>query len=581
MSIIYDEKAVAEARRALDSKGVSAYAYVFSRKMNSNTLSADERGVYAVLYAICSVDFSVKAKNPFGELNLDPCQTQIAIDVYPQIADPLLRSRVADAAWTVGGKCVKDRLDIAKDAIDAYSKIQIDAKRWFIDGLNVAWERGLRLAKSIGTPVEPVFSGMKVAIKGVYEKAVGANGGDDYLRIFIPSLLCNCEMLDVIGANRMAQDFENLAQMLVVRNERQEADKAFQNAFFMRNKAGNEAKAYVTLTAQIENALLAAQESETHNDISCAHIYDHALRLCLRMPTKMRSVYGIEKKIKIAKEGLHRGYLKVAATIQESQLQSVDISSAVEAAANSMIGLDSKKALQKLATLVTISFDSMEESSFKGLQNDLSAVFYSKCILRGARVVATVPPWSGKRGDARHEYAILEELLFWIQCYYETTLSPAFDKMKTLYDLDRSVIEQIVNNSTLIPEDHRNHFTEGLMLGVEGRFSAATAMLCPEIENIVRVALALNGCDTSSMGRDGILQEVGLSNMVVHSELDNIFGKDVSFELREFFCDHRGVNMRNAVAHGLKSDELFNSAFDFYVWWFSLRLALRMNPLKE
>ncbi len=42
-----------------------------------------------------------------------------------------------------------------------------------------------------------------------------------------------------------------------------------------------------------------------------------------------------------------------------------------------------------------------------------------------------------------------------------------------------------------------------------------------------------------------------------------------------------GYNLRNNVAHGLSSRNVFNSIQAVYLWWFILRLVVRNSPLKE
>lgn len=112
-------------------------------------------------------------------------------------------------------------------------------------------------------------------------------------------------------------------------------------------------------------------------------------------------------------------------------------------------------------------------------------------------------------------------------------------------------------------------------IGYSGRFTAAAYMLSPEIENIIREQLKFHGCDATVVDNNSKLEsEVGLSRLLEKytDALSQMFSTDFVFELKAIFCDHAGPNMRNEVAHGLKADDSFNSAFDFYVWYFSIRL---------
>ena len=571
----YDDKELMRVVAEQPSRCMAGYSVALGLLMSRDGFSDDAKKVFAVLKAICSVEFSAHLKNPFGDLKLDGRQTKLALAVYPQISSPLLRSRVADALWVVGDKSVKGvDIRVGKDAVEAYAEIALDAERWYLDGLNVAWHRGLRLARSLGAPAAASYKAMVNALRDAYDQSVANGGINDRFRFYIASLLVECNMLNLIGSQRMAADFEDLARSFVRQNHYQLADQAFQTAFNMYHASGDALHELEILDAQIGNSLAAAKAFEAENDPRCAHVYDRALKLCLRMPTKNRPAYGMDDKLSDAKAGLRRGYLLVAQTMQEIKSPMEDVSGLIKDAEAMMVGLDPVGALQKLATAKQVSYDELEKESYESLQKDLSALLYGKQTLRNGRVVGSVPAWTGARGDSRHEYEMMAALLFRIQFIYETTWKPAYQKMIGLYRFDYGLFKTLVEGSSLVAESHRRHFSEGLILGAEGRFAAATALLCPEIENLVRDAMSARGCATTSIDRSGFIQENGLSALVECGELSDVFGKDAAYELRAFFCDHRGVNMRNAVAHGLKDDELFNSAFDLYVWLFALRLVL-------
>ena len=55
-------------------------------------------------------------------------------------------------------------------------------------------------------------------------------------------------------------------------------------------------------------------------------------------------------------------------------------------------------------------------------------------------------------------------------------------------------------------------------------------------------------------------------------QTEEIFGEDLSFEIRALFCDSFGPNLRNELAHGLLDDRAFYSSNAIYAWWFGLKL---------
>ena len=56
-------------------------------------------------------------------------------------------------------------------------------------------------------------------------------------------------------------------------------------------------------------------------------------------------------------------------------------------------------------------------------------------------------------------------------------------------------------------------------------------------------------------------------------EVTQIFGEDLSFELKSLFCDAFGPNLRNELAHGLLDDEACHSTYAIYAWWLGLKLV--------
>ena len=90
---------------------------------------------------------------------------------------------------------------------------------------------------------------------------------------------------------------------------------------------------------------------------------------------------------------------------------------------------------------------------------------------------------------------------------------------------------------------------------------------------MVRHQLKMNQVTTTSIDREGIETENGLSTLVDLPEVKAIFGEDVTFELKALFCSPYGANLRNEVAHGLIEEDQCFSAHSVYAWWLSLKLA--------
>ena len=77
------------------------------------------------------------------------------------------------------------------------------------------------------------------------------------------------------------------------------------------------------------------------------------------------------------------------------------------------------------------------------------------------------------------------------------------------------------------------------------------------------------GVNTVWLNSDGRQNEVGLSTLMDLPEADQLFGEDLSYEIKTLFCGPLGPNFRNNVAHGLLHDYQYWTAEAVYVWWFA------------
>ena len=130
-----------------------------------------------------------------------------------------------------------------------------------------------------------------------------------------------------------------------------------------------------------------------------------------------------------------------------------------------------------------------------------------------------------------------------------------------------------VKQSPIVPVDRVRRLAKALFYGYERDFVIALHLLAPQIENIIRASLKRNGIRTSTLDSCGIETENGLSTLMEIADVDNIWGEDLSFELKALFCDSFGPNLRNELAHGLIDDLHCYSAASIYAWWLALRLV--------
>ncbi|WP_205700272.1 DUF4209 domain-containing protein [Crenobacter intestini] len=131
----------------------------------------------------------------------------------------------------------------------------------------------------------------------------------------------------------------------------------------------------------------------------------------------------------------------------------------------------------------------------------------------------------------------------------------------------------LVKRSPVVPPDRVRLVAKALFQGFDGDFVSALHLLIPQIENLVRYHLKQHGEKTSNIDINGIENENGLSTLLDNSKVEDIFGKDLAFELKAIFCDPFGPNLRNELAHGLIGFEESQNIYSIYAWWFAFRLV--------
>lgn len=131
----------------------------------------------------------------------------------------------------------------------------------------------------------------------------------------------------------------------------------------------------------------------------------------------------------------------------------------------------------------------------------------------------------------------------------------------------------IVQSSPFVPQGRELIFAKGLHAGLIGEYLDATHLLMPQVENSIRHILEQEGVTVSKLNDEGIQDEKSLNELLYCDGVEEIFGQDLSFDLRGLLVERTGANLRNRVAHGLISSDGFYSIEVPYFWWLTLRLC--------
>jgi hypothetical protein len=119
--------------------------------------------------------------------------------------------------------------------------------------------------------------------------------------------------------------------------------------------------------------------------------------------------------------------------------------------------------------------------------------------------------------------------------------------------------------------------------------NVAAHLLIPQLESSLRYLLIQWGVITSMLTGDMIQDEYPLTKIIYMPELNEILGKDLTFDLQGLLVDRHGFNVRNKIAHGMLSFDEFFYPEESYLWWATLRLChmfkhvqdVRLKPIKN
>lgn len=155
----------------------------------------------------------------------------------------------------------------------------------------------------------------------------------------------------------------------------------------------------------------------------------------------------------------------------------------------------------------------------------------------------------------------------------QSIIEPARHQIILEHNPQLSDLMPIVSDNQFVPENREMIYAKGLFHGLEGDFIEAAHLLIPQIENSLRFLLRKKGIVTSKIDSNGIQNERNLNDILYISETEEIFGKDIIFDLQGLLVERFGANLRHRMAHGLMDYPSFFNIHISYLWALTLRLC--------
>ena len=501
---------------------------------------------------------------------LTPEHLTVLAEIAKDIKDADLRARVADILWIRIRKP-----EFALLAVDSY--LESASRLEHPEHWPSSVER-LRRAADIAAMLGRQSDSYKKAMAQV-EDVLERHRGEDarYLSVQCMKILLQRRHGD-------AAKYSVLCQKIAERSGPGDVDRAVE-CWLLKSewhkRAGEQDKSRAALVSAAETYV---QRAELHIGGS-APSYTHAADYVKRAIGMLRKVQGTRPR----REELHQLLLeyqrKSLAEYGSVSSREIDLTVDVERASSILEGKCFAEAIRTFALgIVALSTEAAVRRQTEDAQKDtLIFSFQSEYVDSEGRTAAK----GGHRRDPSLDSAeagLLDNMAFFLRQehgLYGAIIEPVRQRLFREHNACLVDWLVIVGPSPFVPEGREGLWARALHAGFIGDFAAMIHLLVPQIEHALRVLLRLSGEPTSSLGGDGIQEELGIDKLLNHPKLLALLGPDYIMHLRCLLVQKAGANLRSRTAHGLLRDADVYTPEVVYLWWLALRLVVHPLVLAE
>jgi hypothetical protein len=553
------------------------YAEGFRTKLTELSAAGDDAcaAVFQLLHDMCFFQFEPSNRDePFKPLmTSSQGRTVIPSDIgdhdfdalrelAPKVVDPELRGRLSDVLWVR-----KRDHQFARIAVDAY----LESARSLEGQSNLPFaiqriERALRLGAMLndGELIEKV--------KTLIGEFLDRGAEQEPLRcVHLMRLLIEFESGDPLAEAERAKRIA----------ERSEAIRDFDAArrfwgfradwLRMAKDQTGERDARI---AAAETYIREAERFEAANRPNHMLIADRLGRAI----EAHRRIGGEQARV----DELHKRLLAVQPRTVDQMArissEQIDVKELVERSVSAVSGKSLYDALVALALLAT-------SRSIEGLRKEVEQQAKASPLVHAlgativtgpGKTVAWRPPMVSDDPSEREEATrswMFEQARFYRGLTARACIEPARKQIFLEHPIEPHDWEPIVANNPFIPHGRETIFAKGLHAGLVGNLLVSAHLLIPQLENSFHSILASQNVTTSKLDDEGIQREMHLQELLHLSEFKNVFGEDLTFDLKGLLVEQSSSNLRHRLAHGLLDDDHFFSAEVHYLWWLVLRFC--------
>ena len=496
-------------------------------------------------------------------------------EIVEQVDRPLLKGRLADLVWVRNKSLgVKNALD----AIDSYRQLPLDVNTWFGDG-GQCWQRAVDLSRMIGATAGDRLARMEASIIGALESATVEDG------------FLSCRFADTLRSNglgeseatKVATKLESLAGEFDEAGDFHASESFYSASAKWFEFSGDLDRSIDTTVAQAEafvSEATARLASDSPSHGVAAGFVEDAIQVYRSVPRVHRDRHQVDQRLQELRLRLNDYGKRALDEMATVSAPTIDVSDSIRRAREAVSGKSVHEALAIFANLHQVSAKKLREAAVESLSSSSLRAHIPKVVTTDdGRVSVRTPGVRGSTPTEQDELEIRAEMNRFhygplVSIAAQALILPALNVLTLEHRLREIDFIELSRRSPIVPIGREVLFGKALAQGFHLDFATSLHLLSPQIENMVRFHLKAAGVITTYLDPDGLETENGLSTLIDLPKTVEIFGEDLTYEIKALFCDQLGPNLRNNVAHGLLDDQQVHSVDAIYAWWLGLKLVV-------
>jgi hypothetical protein len=484
--------------------------------------------------------------------DMGPDELALLALIAPLLTPAPLRARVADIAWTYGGRRDRALLTVA---LDAYLDVPVNADTWHRSGAD-----GYRRAREIAGRRGKDGAGVRARLAEVLRTFVLGSGPSDRWAV-------------VGAAELLRQTARPLAESATP-----DTGRALLRQVIEWQRGHDPAAVLHAQEAIAELYVLEAEDrlARDKSAMVASMFLEKAIATLRTLPHKHRNAHGIQPWLRELRRELVDLREETLEEMHGISVPGPDLTEYVREAERAVAGLGRFDALVRLASIAPLidlsaALDDERERSLGLISRLFDATTFSG---DGRKVARQEGITDGVVTDRQAFDAVVKHFSLRSQLHTQCLIHPALRIIVLEHRYDLPFLRQICEESPLVPVGHEWLWARGLLHGLSGDFPSAVSVLVPQVEQLIRRSLKIDGIDTLYVADDGTEKEKALGSLLEMPETVSTLGPNWTFELRALLSEQLGPNLRNDLAHGLLTDGGSWSTSSLYAWWHCLRLVI-------